>query len=363
MKKLLSLLLAMVLLFSLALPAGAVSTLDLIAKYCPYLDYTHAPSGTVLSIPFLWKTEERDDTMTIFTASEDSPLMTMQAVDLGDPDATMSKNDLARAIGTKAGSLKTVTLGNHKYYTAQTKTTKTLQKKKVTVTTQNWALAEQGWIYVYRFTGSKKHELYDDFTAVIASASYGSAEAAPSPGTGSDVYDQAVAAYEAGSYASAQELFQQAAPYGDSSKYLRLIRIRNAGSNIGVGSEVYLKECGLTDQDKQDIDAAARDFDFADTAQVLLCNSDVACYYLVGKWNGGSKCYIHFKMNKAGGTYNIGSKLSTNYKSTFSIDDGELRVDVNKTDKLTLQLTLTGPDTMEVLTYEKDCKTYTLKRK
>lgn len=192
----------------------------------------------------------------------------------------------------------------------------------------------------------------DDYGDLIYSA--GTTDAA--------TYRSAVDAYEDGYYSTAKKLFNEVDPYKDSSKYLRLIRIRNAGGNIGVGSAVYEKSLGLTKSEKKDIDEAAKDFDFADTSEVLLCNSDVACYYLVGKWNGGSKCYIHFKMNKAGGTYNIGSKLSTNYKSTFSIDDGELRVDVIDTDKLTLHLTLISPNKMEVYTYEKGGKTYTLKR-
>lgn len=177
-----------------------------------------------------------------------------------------------------------------------------------------------------------------------------------------DTYAEAVSAYNRGSYSTAKKLFQEVSSYGDSSKYLRLIRIRNAGSNIGVGSKVYQSACGLTDSDKQDIDDAARDFYFADTAEVLVCNSDVASYYLIGEWNGGSKCYIHFIANNYGCRYNIGSKLSTNYQDTFAINDGIVTVDVVGSCAKTLKLTLTSPDCMEVYTYEKGGKCYTLNR-
>lgn len=177
-----------------------------------------------------------------------------------------------------------------------------------------------------------------------------------------DTYAEAVSAYNRGSYSTAKKLFQEVSSYGDSSKYLRLIRIRNAGSNIGVGSKVYQSACGLTDSDKQDIDDAARDFYFADTAEVLVCNSDVASYYLIGEWNGGSKCYIHFIANNYGCRYNIGSKLSTNYQDTFAINDGIVTVDVVGSCAKTLKLTLVSPDCMEVYTYEKGGKCYTLNR-
>lgn len=179
-----------------------------------------------------------------------------------------------------------------------------------------------------------------------------------------DVYERAVKEYNNKNYSDARTLFETIPDYKDSEKYLRLLRIRNAGGNIGVGYDAYDPALGLTESDKKDIDEAARDFYFADTAEVLLCNSDVACYYLVGDWNGGPYCYIHFRMNDYGGTYKgIGSKLSTNYgHMSFSINDGVLHVDVVDTNALTLKMTLTGPDTMEVLTYEKGNKTYTLQR-
>lgn len=188
-------------------------------------------------------------------------------------------------------------------------------------------------------------------------------EATQSPAdTRAEQYAEAVRLYEKRDYLPAQLLFESLSDYGDSQKYLRLIRIRFSGTNIGVGSKVYRAECGLTEHQKRDIDKAAADFYFADTAEVLVCNSDVASYYLIGEWNGGSKCYIHFIANNYGCRYNIGSKLSTNYQDTFGIYDGILYVDVVDSWAKTLKLTLLSPDCMEVYTYEKGGKTYTLTR-
>lgn len=180
--------------------------------------------------------------------------------------------------------------------------------------------------------------------------------------TRAEKYAEAVRLYEKGDYNPARELFESLSGYADSNKYLRLIRIRFSGGNIGVGSKVYRADCGLTESQKRDIDAAAADFYFADTAEVLVCNSDVASYFLIGEWNGGSKCYIHFIANDYGCRYNIGSKLSTNYQDTFAINDGIVYVDVVEAWTPTLKLTLTSPDCMDVYTYEKGGKSYVLTR-
>lgn len=177
-----------------------------------------------------------------------------------------------------------------------------------------------------------------------------------------DIYAKAVSAYEQQAFEAAELLFEKIPSYADSGKYLRLIRIRKSGGNIGVGSRVYKSEYALSESQKQDIDEAAADFYFADTAQVLVCNSDVASYYLIGDWNGGDRCYIHFIANDYGCRYNIGSLLSTNYQDTFAIDDGIVYVDVVDTRAMTLKLTLLSPDTMEVYTYEKGGETYLLSR-
>ncbi len=284
--------------------------------------------------------------------------------------------EIAKLIGTKETYVNTLELADMTYFRAEVGKRRLFSFK---VTDTYLIHVRNGWMYVYAFQGSDQHTLYPEFEQLVASAAYsqGTEETSSPPETlditppaetakpapsKADIYKEAVEAYYRMDHWTAQELFESVSNYEDSQKYLRLIRIRQAGANVGVGSVVYNSAYGLTDQNKRDIDAAARDFYFADTSEVLLCNSDVACYYLVGDWNGGSKCYIHFKMNNYGGTYNIGSKLSTNYQSTFSIENGILRVDVINTNKKTLELTLLSPDCMQVITYEKNNNCYTLNR-
>lgn len=370
MKRFSAFLLLSVMLISFTMPVhAAVRTV-----------YCDDASGNELSVPSGWKVEEVSTGLfqIKFVPASGSALMEYGSVDLwGSLNASARKNtprseldngyfskaDIADIIGCTKSQVKTVTVDDKEYFQANFQKSGSSMGIRYSIDTTVWTRIDQGWIYLYYFAGSNT-ALYKTFEGIIGSATYGSTAGDNDSDTmdKDGIYNSAVSAYFNAEYGEAEELFTSLSSYKDSSKYLRLIRIRSAGSNIGVGSAVYQKDCGLTQRDKDDIDAAAKDFYFADTADVLLCNPDVACYYLVGKWNGGSKCYIHFKMNNYGGTYNIGSKLSTNYQSTFSIFDGELRVDVQNTDKLTLYLTLTGPDTMEVYTYEKGCKSYTLKR-
>ena len=368
MKRISAFVLAALLIVSLVLPVGAAGGLT----------YNDRDSGNKLTIPSGWKTQSVSSGMfeVKFVPSSGSALMEYGSIDLWDSlsasaqkstprsdfnNDQFSKSDIAEIIGCKTSQVKLVTLDGIEYFRAQFQQSGSTKGIKYSIDATVWTRVQDGWLYLYYFAGSNK-TLFGKFEDIIESATYDSSSSNSGSQSKDELYQEALSAYYSGDYYEARDLFNSLSSYKDSSKYLRLIRIRFAGSNIGVGSAVYKKECGLTQSEKNDIDAAARDFSFADTADVLLCNPDVACYYLVGKWNGGSKCYIHFKMNNYGGTYNIGSKLSTNYQSTFSIFNGELRVDVLGSNKLTLYLTLTGPDTMEVYTYEKNCKTYTLKR-
>ena len=181
-----------------------------------------------------------------------------------------------------------------------------------------------------------------------------------------DIYKRAKAAYKREDYQEAQDLFSQIPTYLDSSDYLRLLRIRNYGGNIGIGA-VYDFDKALTYEQKRDIDAAAENFDFADTARVLLWNVDVATYFLFGEWytndheNKKDELYIRWHTDSGGFYYTRSNKLSTAISNTVSIHDGYLRVDITTTNKLVFHITLTGPDTMELYCYEYD-KTYTLMR-
>ena len=371
MKKIVSFILAAVLALSFAVPVCAKDTVT----------YTDSDSGNTLSIPSGWSvsTNVKAPLKAKFSVSSgSSAMMNYGSIDiwksLSDAakkklprancdNSAFSKAEIADLIGTEAKNLKTKTIGGREYFYGETEKTVKSGNLSLSMTVSTWVYVNNGWLYLYQFGGGSGHSLYKDFTSLISSATYGTSGSATGGSSDSSVYADAVSAYNRGNYSTARKLFSSIEGYQDSSKYLRLLRIRASGSNPGMGGAVYSSSCGLTASQQSDIDAAARDFYFADTAQVLLCNSDVACYYLLGKWTGGSKCYIEFYENKkAGYSYYIGSKLSTNYQSTYSIQDGDLRVDILGSNKLTLSLTLTAPNCMEVYSHEKG-HCYTLNRK
>lgn len=377
-KRLSCILLVLLMLCSLALPAAAAGTST----------YTDKSSGTKLTYPSDWDLilQTNDLSKAKFVASGSSVPMLYGCTDLWNNltaarkktlprkdlnNDYFSKADIAELLSCDTGDVKLVSINDQDFFRAEVEKSGTSSGLKYTMTITQWVHVENGWFYLFQFGGNKNHSLYKSFLSVMGSAVFGgsgstsSGSSTGSSGGSSDAatYKSAVSAYNSGRYSEAQRLFNSVSSYQDSSKYLRLIRIRNAGSNPGMGGAVYSSSCGLTASDRSDIDAAARDFYFADTAEVLLCNSDVACYYLLGKWNGGAKCYIEFFTDKkAGCSYYIGSKLSTNYSSTYSIHNGELRVDILGSNPLTLTMTLTAPNCMEVISHEKgNC--YTLTRK
>lgn len=378
MKKAISLLIVVSLIFILTLPAGA--------KTSTYT-YTDRAGGNSFQVPTGWNLESLDNDfldVKFVPSSAASALILYGSTDLwsslsagsrkgltrSDVDnAAFSRISVANFIGAKSSDVKMVTLGGNEYFRGEAQKTRTAAGLTFNITLTNFIRFENGWMYWYQFGGGESHSLYDDFEAMVASASYTASQSSGSTSNQMDaqVYTDAISAYNSGSYNKARDLFESISGYEDSESYLRLIRIRNAGSNIGLGGKVYNSLCGLTASDKKDIDAAAKDFDFADTAEVLLSNSDVACYFLCGRWESAAKgsnlCYWELMENQKGGyNYYISSKLSTNYADTFSIIDGKVYVDILGSNKLTMTITLTSPDCMEVHTNEKN-RDYTLYRK
>lgn len=373
-----SLMLALVLcLCTVPMPASAATTYTYTDKY----------TGLKLSVPSEWDMEYLEDEW--FNVQFSSSANNIATMAYGNRDLwgqltaseqkkvtrsnydndQFSKSEIAKIIGCTTSQVKLVSLGGKEYFQANYEDSYTYGGYQFSLDVTVWVRVYNGWLHTFYYGGKPSGDLFNAFKSMIRGASYSTKsviteeENDPEPtASQSSTYSKAVSAYNSGRYSEAKTLFNSISSYKDSAKYLRLIRIRNAGSNTGMGGKVYKSTKGLTASDKKDIDAAADDFYFADTAEVLLCNSDVACYYLRGDWLGGSKCYIKFYASSAGTSYYIGSKLSTNYSDTYSINDGELRVNITGNNKLTLKLTLLSPDCMEVYTYEKGGKTYTLNR-
>lgn len=396
MKKTLSLLLSLFLLCSVPLPTFASTLLPgmnttALSSGESY-SYEDTDTGCCLTIPGDW--EQKSVTgdpvaKAEFTHSEeDSAVIRYGSADMWSTQSAAmqkkisreefdnemySEEDIAELVGTKEKYVEITTLEGTEFFQAEVGKRRFFSFK---VTDTYLIRVDNGWMYIYAFSGSDKHDLYDSFEAVVSSslssAPVETIETTTQPvattepaDTEFDTYLEAIAKYQDGLYATAKELFESLDGYSESEAYLRLIRIRSYGSNTGMGC-VYYHDRGLTQEQKEDIDKAAETFYLADTDEVLLCNSDVACYYLLGDWitasNSPAYSYLKFKKDASGGyCYYRSSNLSTMVSDCFSIEDGTVRISITSSNTLTFELELTAPDCLEVYSYEK-CTTTTLYR-
>ena len=369
MKKIISLILILATLFALAMPANAAS----------YYTYTDKASGNQLTIPYAWDLESGDSELAkVEFVYEDGGtlIMTYGSRDFySNLDANtrnsfsrsevnnslFTEADIAEVLGVNPSEVTRVKVSGTEYFLARTVTRTTYQGTNLAIDTHYFLRIDNGWMYLFQYLGNVDCETYDDFIGIIASCTYGKSTSSGSGSSSSSqksVYNQAVNAYRSGKYADAYELFSQVAGYENAADYMRLIRIRTYGDNIGIGC-VYDYSKGLTDSQKAEIDAAARNFYFEDTAEVLMCNTDVATYYLFGNWNTASNApaysYLRWHKDSAGGYYYTRSNnVSTLTSDCVSINDGYVRISITSSNTLVFHIKLTGPNSMSLYCYEYD---------
>lgn len=387
MKKIVTLLLAFSLLLSLSCTAFA----DTFA-------YADPESGISLQIPKGWKISAGEESIQ-FEPNDSKVSMTYRYEDLWEGlsraekaeftrqeynNDIMSKADVADLVDARTKDVTVTDLNGTEYFCVTTATTKGFFLFKSTRYTTSLMHFCNGFMHLFQFEESKDHKDYHKFEELVAGSVYSdtmnespdevpetAATELPPPETtqhiltDADIYADAVSAYESGRLTEAQSLFECVPAYEDAQDYLRLIRIRDYGSNTGIGCVYYFNKA-LMDFQKKDIDKAAERFYFADTAQVLLCNTDVACYYLFGNWITpvGSPAYAYFKLHKdpSGGYYYTRStNLSKAVSDCVSIIDGDVRISITSSNTLVFHIELTAPDCMEIYSYE-TCKSFTLQR-
>lgn len=377
MKTVTALFLSLIFLFSLTVPAHATEE---------FL-YTHETTGAEITVPTSWKLEYDDESINFVPRSGKATSMCYRYVDIWSELSTsekenmsrlqydndqVAKADIADLLDVRSKEVKLINLAGNEYFqvTAVTKKGFFLFKSKSTLISM--IRVENGYAHIFQFSDDTSNALYSQFEDMVASVMYDTKISDPiepnetrpleTVNTDDDIYLDAKDAYENGDYRNAEMMFYSVLNYKDSQKYLRLIRIRNYGSNIGIGC-VYDYRKALTDDQKAEIDEAANDFYFADTADVLLCNTDVACYYLgshngmSGNWITGSVApsYAYFKLHKdsSGGYYYTRStNLSKAVSDCVSIIDGDVRISITSSNTLVFTLRLTGPNSMLICSHE-----------
>lgn len=105
------------------------------------------------------------------------------------------------------------------------------------------------------------------------SDSEGANNAAPTTASQEETYQEMVAAYKAGKYKDSYSYYEQAKGYQDADKYGNLLKAR-------LCFDLKLKDSEIEALEK----AIVNDIDFADSKDVLVCNSKMAHFYLLGYW-------------------------------------------------------------------------------
>lgn len=273
-----------------------------------------------------------------------------------------SKADLARYMDVDEESITMVDINGIEYFQVTNTITTSIGSFgafKVTKVESIYLMRfYNGYFYIYGFNADTSNELYGEFIDIVKSATYDGASSDSTDSTSdSDTYESAKNAYNKGNYNEAKKLFEKVSNYKDTEKYLRLIKIRNYGCNIGMGTRAYKDSNALTVSQKKEIDKAMNHVDFADTAEVLMCNSDVACYFLLGEWYTGAGAprysYLKVKTNTSSGyRYWRSTNLSTSMSQTFSINDGLFTVDIFNQNTAKLNISILTRDSIEVYSYE-----------
>lgn len=383
MKKIFSFLFLFALIFSLPCYASADT-----------FRYTDHYGEMTLQIPENWKVSATDECVR-FESDSTKVNITYRSEDLWDelsrsdksnmPRQTfnndiMSKSDVANLVGAKSRDVSYTVLGDREYFCVTTSSTKGFLIFKKTTSITSLLHFHNGIMYLFQFSADPLHKDYYLFEDLVSNALYTDESENLSPSsvpettvpettiyepTEADIYQEAQSAYNKGKLSEAEKLFSMVADYEDAQDYLRLIRIRDYGSNTGIGC-VYNYNKRLTDFQKEEIDKAAKRFYFADTADVLLCNTDVACYYLYGSWITpvGSPAFARFDLHTHpswGYYYTRSSNLSNAESDCVSIIDGDVRISITSSNTLVFHIELTAPDCMEIYSYE-TCKGFTLQR-
>ena len=119
----------------------------------------------------------------------------------------------------------------------------------------------------------------------------GTGETVSSPSASpEEAYHEMVTAYKAGKYSDSYSYYEQAKGYQDADKYGNLLKARLCYT---------LK---LTDSEIEELEKAiVNDISFADSKDVLVCNSAIAHYYLLGTWYSTNGTYI-YEVKDNGGT-------------------------------------------------------------
>lgn len=165
---------------------------------CSALTYKETESGVTFSVPAGWVEAPKKDNWeyidTKFVSSHDERIAILCMFsdayeDLNNlqkklysrddvNNSSFTYEDIAEMFGCDAQDISSVSYGGKEYYMAEI--FKSDNSYNITIPITLLALCENGYVYMYQFSGHSDSEYFDDFESLVASAKYPSA---PEKGT------------------------------------------------------------------------------------------------------------------------------------------------------------------------------------
>lgn len=154
--------------------------------------YTDTDTGVTFTVPANWKQKEfnedrelidvkfvstKEDGCTIIFGSvdmwEQMPAMDRVGYTRAECDnSVFNKFDIAEMCGTTADKITTVTHNGVQYFKCETMASSNVYGLDVSMTMTYLVCVDNGWLYMFQFSGPRTHKLYSDFEKLLNSVKY-----------------------------------------------------------------------------------------------------------------------------------------------------------------------------------------------
>lgn len=154
--------------------------------------YIDTDSGVTFTVPANWKQEELSkdreyiDVKFVFT-EEDGYTMIYGSTDMWElmsasekigytrsefNNSIFTKSDIAEMYNTSADKINTVIYNGVQYFKSESNFSSNIFGMDITVAMTQLVCIDNGWMYMFQFSGTDAHELYSDFENLLKSVQY-----------------------------------------------------------------------------------------------------------------------------------------------------------------------------------------------
>lgn len=154
--------------------------------------HTDTDSGVTFTVPANWKqeafTKEREFIDVKFVSTkEDGCTMIYGSTDMWEQmsasekigytrsdinNSVITKSDIAEIYGTTADKISVVTYNGIQYYKGELTSSQEVYGVDFSITMTELVYIDNGWMYMFQFSGTSTHKLYSDFESLLNSVQY-----------------------------------------------------------------------------------------------------------------------------------------------------------------------------------------------